>query len=30
MRYAEYEKVVIEMVACYGMPVGKEVFDTCI
>ena len=24
------EKVAIEMVACYGMPVGKEVFDTCV
>lgn len=24
------ERVVIEMVACYGMPVGREVFDTCI
>lgn len=23
-------EVVIEMVACYGMPVGKEVFDTCV
>lgn len=23
-------KVVIEMVACYGMAVGKEVFDTCV
>ena len=22
--------VVIEMVACYGMAVGKEVFDTCV
>jgi hypothetical protein len=22
--------IVIEMVACYGMPVGKEVFDTCV
>jgi hypothetical protein len=22
--------LVIEMVACYGMPVGKEVFDTCV
>lgn len=22
--------VAIEMVACYGMPVGKEVFDTCV
>lgn len=23
-------KTVIEMVACYGMAVGKEVFDTCV
>jgi hypothetical protein len=23
------ETVVIEMIACYGMPVGAEVFDTC-
>ena len=24
------ENVAIEMVACYGMPVGREVFDTCV
>lgn len=24
------ERAVIEMVACYGMAVGKEVFDTCV
>lgn len=24
------DKVAIEMVACYGMAVGKEVFDTCL
>lgn len=24
------ETVVIEQIACYGMPVGKEVFDTCV
>lgn len=24
------KKVVIEMVACYGMPVGATVFDTCV
>jgi hypothetical protein len=26
----DYDKTVIEMVACYGMAVGKEVFDTCV
>jgi hypothetical protein len=24
------DSVCIEMVACYGMPVGKEVFETCL
>lgn len=23
------QSLIIEMVACYGMPVGKEVFETC-
>jgi hypothetical protein len=30
MRSYMYDESVIEMVACYGMPVGVEVFDTCV
>lgn len=26
----KYSCLVIEMIASYGMPVGKEVFDTCV
>ncbi len=26
----QINEVLIEMVACYGMPVGAEVFDTCV
>jgi hypothetical protein len=30
VRTTDVKCVVSEMVACYGMPVGSEVFDTCV
>ena len=26
----DFDEIAIEMVACYGMPVGKTTFDTCL
>src|SRR6478736_8115754 len=30
VRAAKYDHLVIEQIASYGMPVGREVFETCI
>ena len=30
VKAGNYDELVIEKIACYGMPVGAETFDTCI
>lgn len=30
LKIRDYDVLALEMVACYGMPVGKEVFETCL
>lgn len=30
VKNGKYDRIAVEMVACYGMPVGREVFDTCV